>query len=210
VHATGQVISFKTDAAFPFECLAVATNSELPADIAVREASLVEDRFSARFSAIERTYLYAVISRPARPPLLARYADYVWSELDIQAASEAAVRLIGTHDFRSFCGMLPESGSTERTIRALTVTRSADLIRIEIRADGFLHHMVRTIVGTLLECAMGRRTPDSVARILTAKDRSAAGPTAPPRGLYLAGVRYRDGFDSFAEPPVFARVFAPV
>ena len=82
--------------------------------------------------------------------------------------------------------------------------RLDDIVRVEIAADGFLHRMVRTIVGTLLECGTGRRPAEEMARVLNLRDRTAAGPTAPPEGLYLAGVRYADGYDSFAEPPIFA------
>ena len=98
--------------------------------------------------------------------------------------------------------MLPESGPTIRTVKMLEARRSGDMIRVEIRADGFLHRMVRTIVGTLADCGMGRRDPAEIPRILQARDRAAAGLTAPPQGLYLAGVRYTDGYDSFKEPPV--------
>lgn len=202
VHATGQVVSFHTQAAFPFEKLGIALNSELPKDVSVRDVAGVQAGFSARFSALERTYVYAIYARPEPSPLLSRWAYHVWRPMDLERFLRGAAHLIGERDFRSFCGMLPESGPTIRTVRHLSATRRGDLIRVEIRADGFLHRMVRNIVGTLTECAAGKRDPDSVPEILAAKDRSAAGLTAPPQGLYLAGVRYKDGFDSFREPPV--------
>lgn len=201
VHASGQVVSFKTEAAFPFERLAVALNSALPGDVSVREAAVVEDDFSARFSAVERTYVYAIFNRREPSPLLARYAYHAWRPIELDLFLGGARHLVGEHDFRSFCGMLPESGPTIRTVRSLTAQRRGDLIRVEIRADGFLHRMVRTIVGTLAECGMGRRQPSEIPAILQARDRAAAGLTAPPQGLYLAGVRYKDGYDSFKEPP---------
>jgi tRNA pseudouridine38-40 synthase len=204
VHATGQVVSFRTAAAFPFERLTLAANTELPPDLSVRDAGIAPADFSARFSALERTYIYVIFNRPQRSPLYARHAYHVWLPLDVEAMKEAAAPLIGEHDFRSFCGMLPESGPTLRTLRAIDIARNGDLIRIEIRGDGFLHRMARNIVGTLVECGTGKRDPASVAPALAALDRSAAGMTAPPQGLYLAGVRYADGFDSFAEPPVSA------
>jgi tRNA pseudouridine38-40 synthase len=202
VHATGQVVSFKTGAAFPFDRLAIALNSALPDDVSVRDVTIVDDDFSARFSAIERVYVYAMYNACEPSPLLARYAYHAWRPIVLDRFLEAAQHLIGEHDFLSFCGMLPESGPTIRTVRALTAQRLDDLIRIEIRADGFLHRMVRTIVGTLAECGAGRRDPDDIPRILQARDRAAAGLTAPPQGLYLAGVRYKDGYDSFREPPI--------
>lgn len=202
VHATGQVVSFKTEAAFPFERLAIALNSALPGDIAVRDVAVVDDDFSARFSAVERAYVYAIFNRREPSPVLARYAYHAWRPIDVERFVEGAQHIVGEHDFRSFCGMLPESGPTTRTVKLLQATRSGDMIRVEIRADGFLHRMVRTIVGTLAECGMGRRDPSEIPGILQARDRAAAGLTAPPQGLYLAGVRYRDGYDSYMEPPV--------
>jgi tRNA pseudouridine38-40 synthase len=202
VHASGQVVSFQTGAAFPFERLAIALNSTLPKDVGVRDVAVVGERFSARFSAVERTYVYAIHNVREPSPLLRTYAFHVWNAIDLERFIAGAQPLLGEHDFRSFCGMLPESGPTIRTVKALTVQRRGDLLRVEIRADGFLHRMVRTIVGTLVECATGRRDPDAMPQILAACDRSAAGLTAPPQGLYLAGVRYKDGYDSFKEPPV--------
>jgi len=202
VHATGQVVSFKTQAAFPFDRLAIALNSALPPDVSVREVAVVDEDFSARFSARERAYVYAIFNRREPSPLLARYVYHAWRPIDLDRFLEGAQHLIGEHDFRSFCGMLPESGPTIRTVKMLEARRSGDMIRVEIRADGFLHRMVRTIVGTLADCGMGRRDPAEIPRILQARDRAAAGLTAPPQGLYLAGVRYTDGYDSFKEPPV--------
>jgi tRNA pseudouridine38-40 synthase len=124
--------------------------------------------------------------------------------MDMDRFREGAAHLLGEHDFRSFCGMLPESGPTIRTVKKLIAERDGDMIRVEIRADGFLHRMVRTIVGTLVECAIGRRDPSTIPQTLRARDRASAGLTAPPQGLYLAGVRYRDGFDSYREPPITA------
>ncbi len=202
VHATGQVISFKTDAPFPFERLALAANTELPADLAIRDIAIAPEDFSARFSAIERVYVYVILNRRERSPLFGRYAHHVWLPVGIEQMKAAAAHLIGEHDFRSFCGMLPESGPTIRTLNGIDVRRAGDLVRLEIRADGFLHRMARNIVGTLIECGTGRRDPATIPEILRASDRAAAGLTAPAHGLYLAGVRYRDGFDSFREPPV--------
>ena len=202
VHATGQVVSWKTEATFPFERFAIAANSLLSKDVSIREVTTVAEEFSARFSAVERAYVYAIYNAPEPSPLLAHYAYHVWTAIDLDAFVEGARRLIGEHDFRSFCGMLPESGPTIRTVKELNVGRQGEIIRIEIRADGFLHRMVRTIIGTLVECATNRRVPSNISEILAARDRSAAGLTAPPNGLYLAGVKYHDGFDSFKEPPI--------
>jgi tRNA pseudouridine38-40 synthase len=202
VHATGQVVSWKTEATFPFERFAIAANSALPRDVTVRSVEIADDAFSARFSATERTYVYAVYNAPVPSALLRRTAYHVWSPIDMDRFRAGARHLIGEHDFRTFCGMLPERGPTVRTVTLLDADRRGDVIRIEIRADGFLHRMVRTIVGTLVECASGRRRPEDIPAMLEVRDRTAAGATAPAHGLYLAGVRYSDGFDSFKEPPI--------
>jgi tRNA pseudouridine38-40 synthase len=206
VHASGQVVSFCTASAFPFDRLAAALNSLLPEDLSVRETTVVERGFSARFSARERTYLYAIRNRHARSALLARYAHLVVYPLDLAAMRAAAGYLVGTHDFRSFCGTLPDGGSTLRTVARLEIEPCGELVRIAVTADGFLHHMVRAIVGTLLECGRGRRAPGELRAILAARDRSAGGVNAPACGLYLAGVRFEDGYDSFAQPAIFGQL----
>jgi tRNA pseudouridine38-40 synthase len=169
----------------------------------VREAAVVDEGFSARFDARERTYVYAVLNRPRPSALLARYASFVSQPLDLDAMRAAAEYLVGERDFRSFAAVSAEE-RTVREIRRLEFRQVGDLLRMEVAADGFLHHMVRTIAGTLIECGTARRQPADLARVLAACDRAAAGPTAPPQGLYLAGVRYVDGYDSFAEPPILA------
>ncbi len=203
VHATGQVVSLSTAAAFPFERLTLALNSALPADVSVRHSASVDANFSARLSARERTYVYVILNRGTPSALLAKRAYHVWRELDLERMREAAQRLTGERDFRSFCGVLPEGGVTVRAVRKIVIERAGELVRVEISADGFLHHMVRTIVGTLVECGWGRRDPSDMHSILDARDRAAAGHNAPPHGLYLAGVRY-DDYDSFKEPPAFS------
>jgi len=208
VHASGQVISFKTGRPFPFDRLPIAMNSTLDHDVSVRGAAVVDDGFSARFSAVERTYVYAMLNRPQRSALLARSAYHIYTPLDLERMHEAAKYLIGEHDFRSFCGTLPQSGPTVRNVRSIEIEPFDELVRLRITADGFLHRMVRTIVGTLVECGTGRREPQSFSTILSERDRSAAGHTAPPYGLYLAGVKYPDGFASYKEPPPFMSISA--
>lgn len=205
VHASGQVVSFTTArSSFPFDRLALALNSALPKDVSVTDATVMPAGFSARFSAVRRSYVYAIFNRSAASALYARWAYHVWLPIDLDAVGDAAARLLGRHDFRSFCATLPDNGNTVRTIESLTVRRCGDhLVRMGIEADGFLHRMVRNVVGTLVECGTGRRDPASLPEVLAAEDRAQAGPTAPAHGLYLAGVRYRDGYDSYGEPPIF-------
>ena len=187
VHATGQVVSFRTTRSFPFDRLALALNSELPHDLTIRETAIVDDGFSARFDALERSYVYALFNRQPPSALLARNAYHVYAPLDLAAMREAARYVIGEHDFRSFCGMLPDGGVTLRTVRSLDLEARGDLIRVQISADGFLHRMVRTIVGTLIECGTGKRKPESISghpRRSFARERRdhRAGPGAVPGG----------------------------
>ncbi len=207
VHATGQVVSLATETGFPLDRLLVALRGLLPTDLSVREVESVEPAFSARFSACERTYVYAVLNRPQPAALLTRYAAHVAFSLELDAMRVAASHLLGEHDFRAFSA----AGAADRTIRRLVrleIERRGEFVRFEVRGDGFLHRMVRTIVGTLLECGSGRRGPGQVPAMLAARSRAAAGATAPPQGLYLAGVRYAGGYDSFAEPPILGGGFS--
>jgi tRNA pseudouridine38-40 synthase len=198
VHATGQVVSFSSGRLFPIERLAIALNSMLPRDLSVREGAIVEDAFSARFSAKSRTYEYVVRRRPVRSAISARFAHHFYRALDLDRLARAAQALVGTYDFTSFCGVLPENGrTTVRTVRSVAVDACGDLMRVRIVGDGFLHHMVRNCVGTLLEIGAGDRDVDAIVQIVAACDRRAAGKTAPACGLFLCGVRY-EGFDSYA------------
>jgi tRNA pseudouridine38-40 synthase len=202
VHATGQVVSFQTTCAFPFDRLMLALNSVLPSDIAVRTADIVDAEFSARFSAVDRTYEYAIFNERARSPMLSRWAHLVPYDLDLGAMRAAGAHLAGRHDFRSFCGVPPDNGNTVRTVQRLDIEARGPLVRVRISADGFLHRMVRTVVGTLLEVGRGRREAAGLPEVLAACRREAAGVCAPPHGLYLAGVRFRDGYDSYRTPAV--------
>ena len=191
VHATGQVVSFDCDDRIPQDKLALAFNASLPPDLSVRSVEYVHDGFSARFDALERFYTYVVFNRREPSAVLRRSAYHDYHVLDLERMRSAANELCGTHDFRSFCGMAPESGSYQRTVHSVTVERRDDLVLFRFAGAGFLHRMVRISVGTLLEIGSGRRT-EPIAQTLAARDRRAAGLTAPPQGLYLTGVRYAD------------------
>ena len=197
VHATGQVISFTSHDAFPVDKLSIALNTSLPQDLSARDAERVESGFSARNSALERSYTYVVLNRRDPSALLRRYAHHEYRSLELEPMRAAAAHLIGRHDFVSFCGVLPERGGTVRTVHAIEIERDGDLVRFHIRGIGFLHRMVRIITGTLLDVGAERRTPDEVAAMLAARDRKAAGPTAPAQGLCLVDVQY-PGFASRA------------
>lgn len=201
VHATGQVISLSTGARFPFDRLELALRGLLAPDCSVRDATLVEDGFSARFSAVERRYVYAILNRPEPSAIAARYAYHVAAHLDLEAMRRAAEPMLGEHDFSAFATPAPGE-PTVRRLRRLTIERHGDFVGIEVAADGFIYHMVRIIVGTLVDCGLGRRNAAEIGDMLEARDRDTAGSMAPPQGLYFAGVRYPDGYDSFGAPPV--------
>jgi tRNA pseudouridine38-40 synthase len=192
VHALGQVISFSAHDAFPVERLAIALNSALPADLSARDAVVAQPGFSARLSALERAYTYLVLTGRAPSAVLGRFAHHEYRSLDVERMRQAAQDLAGTHDFVSFCGVLPDRGGTERTVTAIDIDVRGSMLAVRLRANGFLHRMVRIAVGTLLEIGSGRRPAGAIPAIIAARDRRAAGLTAPPNGLFLTGVRYPD------------------
>jgi tRNA pseudouridine38-40 synthase len=196
VHATGQVVSFSAERAFPIERLALALNAGTPGDVAVRDAAIVHDGFSARFDARERVYDYLIFNRGWASALWRLRAWHVPRPIDDARFLAAAEPLVGVHDFAAFCGEPPERGNTVRELRSIALARREDLLRVTLRGNGFLHHMVRVIVGTVSGCATGYRDVEFARRALESRDRTAAGATAPAHGLYLAGVRY-DDFDSY-------------
>lgn len=194
VHAMGQVVSFAApDDADP-DKIRDSLNSMLAPDVSVAEVRRVEDDFHARFSARSRTYVYALLEGLVPDPFL---ADTTWwhpEPLDVDAMAEAAGHLLGPHDFSSF-GRLPEpEASAERVLYELRVWREGRIVRIRARANAFIQQMVRSLVGTLVQVGEGKRSPSEMPGVLVAKDRSAAGPVAPPHGLCLVSVEYDDGW----------------
>ncbi len=202
VHASGQVISFVSHDAFPIDRLSIALNTALPGDLSARDAARVEPGFSARNSARERRYTYTILNRRDPSAVLRRFAHHDHRTLDLERMRAAATYLVGEHDFVTFCGVLPERGGTIRTVHAIDIEAPAngggEVVRVHVRGAGFLHRMVRIMTGTLLEVAAGKRTPEDVRAMLAARDRRAAGATAPPQGLCLVDVVY-DGFSSRSE-----------
>jgi len=190
VHALGQVVTIDTDVSIPVEAAPIAFTSKLPDSIAVVAAEEVDPGFHARYDAKSKRYVYRIVSRPIRSPFLGRYAWCVRFPLEVELIAAGAEHIEGRHDFRSFCAAGSDVENFEREVTRLEVARDGDLIEIWIDADGFLYQMVRIIVGTLVEVGRGRMAPETVGQIVAARDRTQAGPTAPPQGLCLVRVQY--------------------
>ncbi|HNY65868.1 MAG TPA: tRNA pseudouridine(38-40) synthase TruA [Deltaproteobacteria bacterium] len=199
VHALGQVVSFGTSSSIPAEGLMKALNSLLPPDIRVLQASTAEPDFHARYGAVSKTYLYVIDTEPVMSPFSYRYALHHPGSLDLEAMDRAAGLLLGEHDFRSFMGTGSEVKTTVRRIIVSTVFAKGSKVFFVIQGSGFLRHMVRNIVGTLIQIGEGRIAPGEMTRILELKDRVHAGPTAPPQGLYLVSVEYGGGSNDSPE-----------
>ncbi len=166
-----------------------------PHPVAVLQAAIVAQDWSARFSAIRRRYLYRIVNRPARVALERGLAWHVRQPLDVAAMQSGADRLLGRHDFTSFRASACQASGPVRTLDRLAVRQEGELVLIEAEARSFLHHQVRNMVGTLKLVGEGAWTPDRVGLALAARDRAQAGPTAPPDGLALMAVGYeRDPF----------------
>lgn len=191
VHALGQVahVDIRKDAD-GFRVKEAVNHHLKPAPVAVLDCIKVDDDFHARFSAVERRYLFRIVNRRAPLTLDHGQAWLVGRPLDADAMHEGAQRLVGHHDFSSFRAAECQADSPVKTLTELTVSRHGSEIEVFARAPSFLHHQMRNIVGTLVEVGKGKRGPEWMAKVLAAKDRSAAGPTAPPGGLYLLSVRY--------------------
>ncbi|WP_041794701.1 tRNA pseudouridine(38-40) synthase TruA [Pararhodospirillum photometricum] len=197
VHALGQVAHLDLPRAYGAPTVRKALNAHVrPWPVAVVASQEVDDTFHARFSAVERSYLYRLLNREAPPTLDQGKVWWVTRPLDAQAMDEAAQVLVGRHDFSSFRASECQAESPVKTLAALRVRRVGDEIHVTTRARSFLHHQVRNMVGTLELVGAGRWTRADVADALAACSRAAAGPTAPAEGLYFRAVRY-DG-----EPPL--------
>lgn len=196
VHARGHVSHFQTASRIPADRLHLALNSILPPDVTVRAACAVPADFHARFAARAKTYTYRIVNQPCRPAVGRAQLCHVPGRLDLEAMALALPALIGRQDFRAFRDAGGSNRTTIRTVQLVRLSVREPLITLTIRGDGFLYHMVRIIMGTLLAVGQGKIAAGQVAAILEAGDRSAAGKTMPPQGLCLEQVRY--------DPPLFA------
>jgi tRNA pseudouridine38-40 synthase len=215
VHARGQVVNFHTASRIPIERWQLALNSRLPDDIVIRQAVELPETFHARKGAVSKTYRYTIHNSRVPDVFRRRYQLFHHAPLNVERMAEGLRHLIGEHDFTSFCSRKTEKQSYVRTLFDARIEsespgaadavagRDADgrcgVIHIYVTGSGFLYNMVRIIVGTLIEVGEGKRTPDDMLRILQARDRLAAGPTAPAHGLCLWEVVYPD----WPVPPVY-------
>lgn len=191
VHAREFCVSLKTESPIAPERLLAALNHYLPEDVAVKSCEPVPLDFHARYSCQGKEYVYQIWNHPVRDPFLAGRALHYWYPIDEELLDRAAKAYVGRHDFSSFCTLdKREKGDLTRTVTTSKVERAGDLVTFTVAADGFLYNMVRIMVGTLLRVQQGKFTPEDIPGIIQAKDRKAAGPTAPAWGLYLNRVFY--------------------
>ncbi len=167
-------------------------NEYLPEDIAVLSCEIVPERFHSRLSAVRKTYCYQLEMGPKKDVFQRNYYYALGAVLDVDAMKEAAALLTGQHDFKSFCGNKKMKKSTVRTIENIEFKQQGSRLHIHFTGNGFLQQMVRILTGTLIEVGLGKSAPDKMTEILNAKDRQAAGPTAPAQGLFLVNVEYGD------------------
>jgi tRNA pseudouridine38-40 synthase len=194
VHALGQVVHFDTDALRTPRAWVLGANTKLSPSIALQWAGEVTSGFHARHQAIRRIYRYAILNRSARSALQRTRAAWIHRPLDAAAMHSAAQVLIGEHDFSAFRSVECQSKTTIRRVEAIEVTRDGDYLWLQITANAYLHHMVRNIVGTLLDVQREANPAAAMQNVLSGADRRFAGATAPAAGLYLWRVEYPEVF----------------
>ena len=190
VHAMGNVAVFDTETTIPSERIAMALNQRLPEDIVIIKSEEVPLDFHPRYCDCSKTYEYHIINTRIPIPTKRLTNYFVSYNLNLDHMREAASYLVGEHDFVSFCNVRTDVENTVRTITALDIIENGDEITVRITGNGFLYNMVRIIVGTLIRVGRGFYTPEKVKEILEAKDRKAAGVTAPAHGLMLMEIKY--------------------
>ena len=190
VHGRCQVVHFDTPAQRDMRGWVLGSCSNLPDSVAVLWAQPVADDFHARYAARSRRYRYRILNRPVRAALEARYVTWERLPLDAERMHQAAQALLGLHDFSAFRALSCQAKHPHRTVLSVDVRRDGEYVTLEIEANGFLHHMVRNIVGSLLLVGRGERAVEWMAELLAGCDRQVAGPTGPASGLTFIGPRY--------------------
>jgi len=194
VHATAQVVHFDCRNKRPEKAWLKGANSLLPADIAIKYSKIVSAEFHARFSARSRSYLYIIDNSTVKPAILNHGLTWYNRTLDVDIMNQACVYFHGEQNFSSFRSSQCQSNSENRCITSLECERQGQYLLIKVTANAFLHHMVRNIVGVLLEIGDGRKQPEWAKQVIEAKNRNLAGVTAPAAGLYLTAVDYPECF----------------
>ena len=190
VHALGQVANFKTNSNIPVEKIPIALNTKLKRSIRILSAEEVEERFHSRYNCKKKTYRY-VINNSANGTAIYRNLEYNFSQkLNVDKMNEAVKYFIGEHDFKGFKASGTSSKSSVRTIYDANVYKNGDRVNIELTGNGFLYNMVRIIAGTLIDVGIGKILPEQITDIINSKERTKAGKTLPPNGLYLVKVEY--------------------
>ena len=190
VHARGQVVHFDTEVERPDSAWVRGTNAMLPESLAVLWAKRVPEAFHARYAARSRTYRYVLVNRPVRAALEARRAGWFHLPLDVEAMRAAAAFLVGEHDFSAYRSSECQAKSPIRTVFEFRVEKKDERVEFVIRANAFLHHMVRNLVGTLVYVGKGKHPPQWAREVLESRERARAAPTFAPEGLYLEAVEY--------------------
>jgi tRNA pseudouridine38-40 synthase len=194
VHATGQVVHFESDAKRSEKAWVCGVNANLPDDVVVKWAMPVTDEFHARFSATARTYRYVIACSSLRSAILHKKVTLIQEDLNLESMQEAANFLLGKNDFSAFRGAGCQANSAFRVLESVNIFAQGNLIITEIKANAFLLHMVRNIMGVLIEIGAGRRESIWAQQVLHSKDRQQAGKTAHPHGLYLVQAHYPEEF----------------
>ncbi|MCI5614296.1 MAG: tRNA pseudouridine(38-40) synthase TruA [Agathobacter sp.] len=192
VHSLGNVCIFDTNTRMPAEKISYALNTRLPEDIVVQDSCQVPESFHPRFSKSRKTYEYRILNQKFRNPTRRLDTHFYYYDLDVEAMQRAAAYLVGEHDFKSFASTGGQAETSIRTIYSLDVEKRDSIITIRVKGNGFLYNMVRIIAGTLIKVGAGEILPEEIPAILEAKDRSAAGPTAPAKGLTMIGLEYEE------------------
>lgn len=190
VHALAQVANFRTDVYIKEEIIKDYFNRYLPTDICVTDVTLASENFHARYNAKDKTYLYKIWNKNYSNPFLRKYSMFVREKLDISLMSQAAGQFIGSHDFTAFSNAKSKKKSKVREIYSIYIEETDGLIEIKVHGNGFLHNMVRLIVGALIEAGLGRLKADEIPAILAAKERGKVGILADACGLFLEKINY--------------------
>lgn len=202
VHAAMQVVHFDSSSPRTERGWVLGATSNLPSQVSVLWARPVPEAFHARYSAMARRYRYLILNRTPRPALAAERVCWIREQLDEARMHAGAQHLVGEHDFSSFRAAECQARTPMRNLHEITVERRGQLLVLTVRANAFLHHMVRNIVGVLIAIGTGEHAPEWAGEVLAARDRTQGGVTAPASGLYLAGITYAAALQLPSEPPL--------